>query len=361
VLRTLVPRISSLIVTLGCIGPPADVSAYQAAGHYYTIALLTHLVAPAIKPADAHLIAFCAQLPDLSSDLDATAVYKSAMLHTPGAWLSWARSNKVESDWIRRMITVQQLLHGITGGTSSEVQSVAANTLKELWTPIIAGHETSNNRAASLCALGFAFHLYGDSYAHQMMGDHGKPDFETMYSTGMGHARDLYYPDLPLCVHFASAPRIFRHCDKGNGGRFDRWHTAWVKAAEYLGSGPTSGAMPADLIMEATAKILLLDRDASDRNNWNELQMESLLAGFAALTDADSKFFSEHLSDTPCEKVLADAIKSLVSESGASFHCADVWSLYYQVAEREFSNSPGARENLGFQHPSGPYMTPLLP
>ena len=335
--------------------------AYQAAGHYYTIALLVHLVAPAIKPADAHLIAFCAQLPDLSSDLDATAVYKSAILHTPGAWLSWARSNKVESDWVRRMITVQQLLHGITGGTASDVQSVAINTLRGLWGPVISDRETANNRAASLCALGFAFHLYGDSYAHQMMGDHGKPDFETMYSTGMGHARDLYYPDLPLCVHFASAPRIFRHCDTGNGGRFDRWQTAWVKAAEYLGTGTTNGAMPPDVVKADTEKLLTLDHDASDSNNWNELPMESMLGGFAAATEADSKFFSEHLSDTPCEKVLSDAFKSVLSDSGASFHCADVWSLYYQVAEREFSNNPKARENLGFQRPSDPYMTPLLP
>ena len=359
--RARVLRISTLIVTLGCFGPASDVSAYQAAGHYYTIALLVHLVAPAIKPTDAHLIAFCAQLPDLSSDLDATAVYKSAVWHTPGAWLSWARGNRVESDWIRRMITVQQLLHGITGGTASDVQSVAVETLKALWKPIIAPQEGPANRAASLCALGLAFHLYGDSFAHQMMGDHGKPDFENMYSTGMGHARDLYYPDLPLCVHFASTPRIFRHCDTGNGGRFDLWQTAWVKAAEYLGTGTTNGAMPPDVVKAASEKILLLDRDASDRNDWNELQLESMLAGFAALTDADSMFFSEHLSDRPCEKVVADAISSHLLEPVASFHCADVWSLYYQVAEREFSNIPKARANLGFQHPSDPYLTPLLP
>jgi hypothetical protein len=361
VLRALVLRISTLLITLACFGPAADVTAYQAAGHYYTIAALTHLVAPAIKPADAHLIAFCAQLPDLSSDLDATAVYKSALWHTPGAWLSWARSNKVESDWIRRMITVQQLLHGITGGTASEVQTVAINTLKALWKPIVLDQDPANKRAVSLCALGFAFHLYGDSFAHQMMGDHGKPDFENMYSTGMGHARDLYYPDLPLCAHFASAPRIFRHCDTGNGGRFDRWQTAWVKAAEYLGAGTTNGAMPPDAVKATTEKLLTLDGDASDSNDWNEIPMESMLAGFVALTDADSTFFLHHLSDTPCEKVVADAIKSLLSKSDTSFRCADVWSLYYQVAEKEFSNNVRARANLGFQQPSGPYMTPLLP
>src|SRR5579864_620416 len=137
------------------------VSAYQQAGHLFTVNLVVHKVDPTLglSEQDLRVITFCSQLPDDSSDLDAIAVYKHML---SGGLVYWVFGNKVSTDEAKDMVTVQQLLHGLTGGDADTVQTSARKTLTDLAGEAVA--PGIKDRAARLCALGFAFHLYGDSF-----------------------------------------------------------------------------------------------------------------------------------------------------------------------------------------------------
>jgi hypothetical protein len=342
-----------LVTTIGFLATaalaPRSVSAYQEAGHYYTVALLAYRLIPPMTDSDAHLIAFCAQLPDQSSDLDAVVVYETALTHSPFSWLSWAATDAAGSVDVRRMITVQQLLHGLTGGSADAVQRVAVQTVRELRRKVSPAAEAGDagQRGAALCALGLALHLFGDSFAHQVMGDPGTADPNRVYPTGRGHAWDLHSPDLPLCAGYAAAPRTVNHCDTADAGRFLRWHRAWGHAAAFLGPGGTGGNVPPDLESGVTQRVLSLAPGASDSNSWNEQQMEYQLAGFAASGHPDAAFFEKHRSSEPCELVLGAAFESALLV-GTAFTCKTVWVDFASVAAAAYRQEPQSRALLPF-------------
>src|SRR5262249_28965529 len=99
------------------------------------------------------------------------------------------------TETVGRMVVVQQLLHGLTGGEAMELRAVATDVVSALRKAITAGSNDSNH----LCALGFALHLTGDSFAHTRLDDMAKkPAERRMYPTGKGHAPDYGWPDHPL-------------------------------------------------------------------------------------------------------------------------------------------------------------------
>jgi hypothetical protein len=349
----------ALVGMLSAAALPSPALAYQEAGHYYTVALLASRLIPQLSDPDAHVIAFCAQLPDQSADLDAVVVYQSAIKHSTFAWLSWAFSSSANSLEVRRMITVQQLLHGLTGGSATAVRNVAEKTLRTLRRQITSPESGDANRAASLCALGFAMHLYGDSYAHQIMGSPGEDDPDKVYSTGMGHARDLHYPDLPICAAYSTTPRFLKHCDTGDKGRFLRWHQGLAHAAEPLGADGAGGTIPADLESSVARQVLAHAADGTDQNYWSESQMESTLASLVGDAHPEEGFFARHPSNEPCEQVLQAALQAHLLPPTTAFHCKQAWDLFAAVALSHYASTPNSREHAPFD-PATVYLNPLL-
>src|SRR5262249_39628664 len=129
---------------------------FEQAGHYYTISLISSLIQPPLTAPQIRVVAFCAQLPDHTSDLAATRGYARIRKEwtSPGALVGWLRRDEVSSIWIQRMVTVQQLLHGLTGGSASAVQNVAGNTARKLRPQALAAGDAAG--VAPWCALGFA-------------------------------------------------------------------------------------------------------------------------------------------------------------------------------------------------------------
>jgi len=361
VASTCVPRVAVWMVSVAVgWGWSTSAAAYQEAGHYYTVGMLAHAVAPNLAPVDASIVSFCAQLPDLSSELDAISVYKSAITGSPFAWLSWATSNSYGSVEARRMITAQQLLHGLTGGKADSVKKVAKSTIVDHYLNQVTEGRSDADHAAALCAMGFAFHLYGDSFAHRVMGDHGAPDPNQMYPTGRGHAADLHCPDLPLCAQFAAAPRVVNHCEASLQGRFNAWQSAWVDAANVFGRGTQTSSVDNAFVTTLNEEVVALEADANDSNMWNEKQMETILAKHIGPIDTNGVFFSQHASEHPCEAVLKDAFTVNLFDKRYAFRCAQDWGLFDKAVEAQFAKEKDARSDLGFPSPSAPYVNPLL-
>lgn len=346
-----------------CLSRPAQ--AYQQGGHLMTANIIMHNVQSSrsnvfeLNDREATLVALCTQLPDQSVDLDAIKVYLRVVTNgstswfdvNPNAWWKWGKSNDVSSDWTKRMVTVQQLLHGLTGGRSQAVRGIARQALEELSAD--AGRATPGPKQdAALCAMGFAMHLYGDSFAHSMMAD---PD--AMYPTGQGHAKDKTYPDMPLYNDLQ---------------RFGMWEDYWSGAAQYITMQGSGGVLSPGLVTK-------IDTDVKDQCGHqsaisrfrhyftfddNEACFQNNLALNEKNSTAMADFFSKHNSEEPCETVLPLAMNALSLQSGGPrFTCLDAWKDFYAIVEPLFIDprNSAAREALPGVNFDQVYMAdPLL-
>ncbi|PJZ58572.1 hypothetical protein [Leptospira barantonii] len=189
-----------------------SLNAYQEDGHFYTVQTVLnnfHTPSPLTKDEIA-LVAFCTQLPDEVPELDAITVYKKLALKHPFDYLLWVFTDHGSPKTLGRMAEVQQLLHGLTGGDSEHLRNVALVTLDRLRNDLTSKKEKPPEK---LCALGFAFHLLGDSFAHRKLRNDKK-----MYPTGRGHASDMTLPDHP--VHSMERVSDWENYAKGIPGLF---------------------------------------------------------------------------------------------------------------------------------------------
>lgn len=332
---------------------PFCADGYQRAGHYYSMNFSyrdllqqssINTSGPSFSKDDVRVFAFCTQLPDQSSDLDAVSVYAHAMLHTPFSWVKWALANHTDSEAILKMVLVQRLLHGLTGGDAGAVQKVAKANVSQLAAAVATTDKADHN--AALCALGFAMHLYGDSYAHVQMSPDNPKAAPRMYPTGRGHFADMHYPDYPLCAAFAPPPRIFRHCTLSKEQRYEKW--AQYLNGVYAATYPTtqtpiaySGAIDkvvGDIYTKAT-------HDASDGDDWDESEIQGSLSSPNERAPLE-QFFEQHRSSEPCAVVLTAAFQSGGNTQGGippgplrglqHFSCDTAWEKYARVAKKNF-------------------------
>jgi len=54
------------------------------------------------------------------------------MAHSGYDWTKWALADRIDSEAIREMVLVQQLLHGLAGGDASALQAAAKATVSRL-------------------------------------------------------------------------------------------------------------------------------------------------------------------------------------------------------------------------------------
>jgi hypothetical protein len=185
-------------------GGVASALAYEESGHFYTVAAtLSGLTPKPMPPSALRIVEFCSYLPDEAEELNAVTVYYTMAnpYHFPYGGLLWGvlragtwsyGSNQIS---IRRMVMVQQQLHSLTGAPSSASTDFALELVHGLAGsigPLRSEEDVAANKD-KLCAVGFGLHLLGDSYAHRQLSNPA-----IMYGTGLGHAADNSYPDLPM-------------------------------------------------------------------------------------------------------------------------------------------------------------------
>ncbi len=179
-------RLAAALLACALAVPAAG---YQREDHYYSTRLA--LAASRQGPEDA-VVSLCAQLADEAPELNPIESYRRMMRH-PLIYAWWSLRSIGADEPVGRMITVQQALHALTGGSSEAAHAIglaaARSTLK---TAEAAPHEPEA-RADAYCALGFALHFYGDTFAHRRIHNPAR-----MYPTGLGHLFDGVAPDLPL-------------------------------------------------------------------------------------------------------------------------------------------------------------------
>lgn len=276
--------------------------AYKREEHYATLRLI---LAGAVAPVDAGLIATCAQLPDEAPEMSAIDIYRRLMRH-PFDYTSWIVVKKGPIATVGRMLTMQQLLHGITGGSSEAMQETSRELILDLLPAL--SMKPAPERADALCALGFAFHLHADSFSHQMLKNPDK-----MYETGLGHFFDSAKPDFPLYSR----------------ARAGAWH-------EYVLT--TAGLLPrAD---HAALKQMLAEADELEPGTAasNGFRQAALLAALnARLHAAGVKHaaFDRSLAGRGCQALLDH--QAAVDAFGPAPDCERTWTLYRDAAIRRFN------------------------
>jgi len=320
----------------------APALAFDKAGHFYTAYALARTAQAGETKNERLLVALCAQLPDMAEDLDATAVYFRALKRSPLAWINWGARDTIDSDKIRKMITIQQLLHALTGGDAKAIEKVALDSATAQRKAANLVPDGTPERAQKLCAYGFSLHFLGDSVAHRQLRDPVH-----MYATGKGHAMDLHYPDYALCAKLATAPRVLHHCkfDDQDKPRFDAWLNIWRKASDTFdpegwtddGIGPRREAL--------AKKVQDLGRDASDWNSWQEEAMRDVLSVDKDVDDFRN-FIDAQKSDRSCKAVLADALSTLkpMKEFDGQIDCEQVWAFYRDAVMAVFAVSDDAKD-----------------
>lgn len=186
-------RLGAILIFGAVVGLGAQVFAWGPTGHFYsTVAVMERRAKVRSGPVAKSevLTALCSYLPDLSRELDAITLGVNAFTSGYGGTaVTWGLFDRCWGSSVRRMVVVQHYLHGLTGTDSSQVTAAA----RAVVTTLSASLRDSPSDPVRACALGFSFHLLGDSYAHRKVRHE-----DQMYGTGLGHFRDGSAPDAPL-------------------------------------------------------------------------------------------------------------------------------------------------------------------
>jgi hypothetical protein len=313
----------------------ASAAAYEVAGHYFTVLLLMKQLLPQqLGEKESSLVAFCAQLPDIAEELDALEVYKGAASN-PIAWAAWGSNNKVWNKSVAQMIGVQQFLHGLTGGNAKDLQAAARELVQELSLniPWQSGGLPRSGDTSGLCALGFALHLYGDSFAHRRLDD---PD--TMYSTGRGHAGDGHKPDRPL----------------SSRDRAEQWIDYLLQGPRPLGKFALDPAVQSH---ETAAAMKLVDEEKPTWwNNYGEALLRDVLVQRIPVGRIEQ--FQPPIHEhkvARCQSYVDGIFSAGYFDKLRAPRCAAAWSLFYAKARSVFDRHPDAiapeLRNLRHDHP----------
>ncbi len=159
-------------IALTLILDNAAALAFDIAGHFYTVLFVAQGTLPyRQKPRpystdEVTLIAFCAQLPDESHELDAVSAWvdcgnsfsRRGFFHTAQFWAYWQALgsivNVTPSRGVQRLVALHQLLHGLTGAKSGRE---VTNTATTIASDLLQALDRQQSRSSDdLCALGFA-------------------------------------------------------------------------------------------------------------------------------------------------------------------------------------------------------------
>jgi hypothetical protein len=255
-------------------------------------------------------VALCAQLPDEAAELSAIDVYKRLMRH-PASYAAWALRGRGSPATVGRMAAVQQLQHGLTGGSAEGVTTVAQRVVSDALAELERAPKPGEERTDRLCALGLALHLYGDAFSHRRIKNPA-----LMYPTGVGHLFDRTLPDLPLI-----SPQ--RHA---------LW-SGYVRSAVAL--MPAGRAEAVEPMLSRCEPAL---RSAKGGNGFNEQALRVLLADWLKAAGVVTPFlpFDEKLRKAGCQALAARQAAAYGLDQTPS--CERAWALFSGWSRREFQD-----------------------
>jgi len=330
------------------------------AGHYATSALiiadtLRQPPAPFTKDQSA-LVAFCSELPDEATELDAAHSFGSC-LQEPLNLVEWFVSrHTLVSPGIRRVLTVQQLLHGLTGGNASQTRTVSDQIIEDLLSQVDNDRRKGKSATAEeLCALGFAIHLRGDAVAHIVLSDSPTGANSKMYETGLGHTFALHYPDYLLYENSARSLGFklsytfpfdyLLPAPVSPGPRAQEWKRfVYDLKGQLTGcQDPNAADCKEKLVSSALPplidKILKEERTAAG-GDYDESEVSTELmrevSEFKYQPKEQTVFGDEmHCQDYVNKQIQQNDFGNSVSH----LDCAQTWQIYRHVAECHFKNN----------------------
>jgi hypothetical protein len=291
------PLIGAAALALFSVLWARPAAAYRWDEHYYTVRLAFG------AREGGEVAAMCAQLADEAPELNAIAVYRRLMEH-PLDYASWTLRGKGPDETVGRMVTIQQMLHGLTGGSPEAVRAIAVETAQTLGAEM-RGEKDPRKVADAQCAVGFALHLFGDSFAHTRIKNTTK-----MYPTGLGHFFDATTPDQPL----------------SSTARLDMWRDYLATAPTLIPSGIKAAFEP---VFAAAAES---QRRARAGNNF--ARAELMHAETTALEGSGIRaaLIEHNLSNKPCQAIVDAAAMGLPAKPT----CEGAWTLYRDAAIKAF-------------------------
>lgn len=316
VMKKILSRIVRLVFLIWLV-LTTSAYAYNEGGHYYTLLALFNSLAESASEEriqEIKLEAFCAELPDLASELDAitqrTRVFMSLKDNL------WGLIGSCQTTVSSHMVASQNYLHGFSGASAPQLRNAAKTVIAAIDDDLRKPGLAKEIRKNLICARGFADHLYGDSFAHVKLSSE-KPGLfsgqikSEMYATGLGHVRDGHYPDYLY----------------GHNLNINKW-PQWV---EDSGVSIAAGAdMKSVLekhngcnnnnieICEGSAQEQLVSMLKSKPQLLVENMQSIIATGIKGIGDMERA--------TPCDSV----VESVYADVKHRPQCATVWNLYLE-------------------------------
>lgn len=314
----------AVLFALAAASPAA---AYQRDEHYMSVRVALSSLKPRLAGED--VVAMCGQLADEAPELNAIEIYERLMRH-PLDYASWVLRGTGPDATVGRMLLVQQLLHGLTGGPADAVRAVARGAVARTFAAAQAARGNPAAHADALCALGFSLHLYGDSFAHRRL-----KNPKRMYRTGIGHLFDASTPDFPLC----------------RPDRLEMWK-------EYVSSLrsliPSVSAEALDPLLSGAAERLRAASSANAFSREELIKLETAELARRGLEPAPIPRNDKHL---PCQK-LVDAYAAARGWKDAP-NCERTWAIYRAATEGGYAAwdaDPAHKSEPSRPANSTPYM-----
>lgn len=298
--------------------PAASALGYDVAGHFYTVGIVFDGVDHPLPPEAIDLITFCAWLPDETTELNAVTVYERLSRFD---WLRWEATDSGPAATVGAMVEVQQLLHALTGGESGAVTRVARRTVSDLLRDVRPAGSPTQDYVNHLCAVGFALHLYGDSFAHRVTGD-----LSHTYPTGGGHWAEFSHPD-----HLLSSP-----------AKEDLWKQYAVSEEAFLDQTHTAPKIKAAIqLIEA-----YYHAHPREDDNVSERRVTVILSGYLnTLTNGHPPRFLEPSGyfGEPCQSYVQwNFVRSFIPGMP---DCKAAWTIFRQRALARYKEEPNARHD----------------
>ena len=316
--------------------------AYLPGGHYYSIvdlAARASRLPVTQREADPYwnLVAYCAELPDLSEELDATTQREHVLFsHQLGEMGSWAWTGRCNTPVSKHMATAQYYLHGLTGQNKATVRAAAKQLFLNLDERLHQADLSSTDRTVLACASGLALHLYGDSFAHSMFPN---DDNTILYRTGIGHGKYLAAPDYMAQTEHASG---------------DQWRD-WIVAASAVLFNSTTPAEGMDGVIPKPASSND-SRDQAELNGDSALVADMGTSSPRAIQNIENagveRSYLLRMVSTKCDDKMRDSVNTnpwLLPQGVQAPNCQAVWQTYHKAAKKAF-----AAQNIALGTNAGP-------